>query len=162
MRLAAARSSLAALAAVATLALAACAEPPPLAGQPAVGASAGMSSGQVLAAREAASAHPGCVIRNHSGMVRPGDNVPIGMVVRNDATWCFTGFRFSGTSPAGSRIVEPAEHGEVRLLLRGGGIVFAYRPTPGYAGPDGFLITMPSGAGYDFNLAITVRVTPAA
>ncbi len=95
-------------------------------------------------------------------MIRPGDNVPIHMAVRNAGKWCFSGMRFSGTSTQGSRLVDNAAHGEVRLLVRDEGLIFGYRPAPAYAGPDSFLITMPSGTGYDFNLAVTVAVAPPA
>ena len=41
-----------------------------------------------------------------------------------------------------------------------GGVVFVYRPGAGYQGWDRFRITMPSGNGYDFNLAASVSVEP--
>ncbi len=83
------------------------------------------------------------------------------MAVRNTGKWCFSGFGFSGVSAQGSRVVDRPSHGDLRLLVRDRGIVFGYRPAPGYAGSDSFLITLPSGTGYEFNLAVTVHVKPA-
>jgi hypothetical protein len=120
------------LAAAAAVGLAACSTPP-----------ASREADQQAAAKP----DPGCQVRSHGGMSRPGDNVPINMHVQNTGRWCFSGFGFSGTSAAGSRVVETASHGEVRLLVREGGIVFGYRPKPNYTGPDDFLISMPSGTG---------------
>lgn len=66
----------------------------------------------------------------------------------------------SGPSSSGARIVDQPSHGELRLKVVDGGVVFVYRPGAGYQGSDRFLIALPSGGGSDYNLAASVTVDP--
>lgn len=103
---------------------------------------------------------PGCLFQFHAGRIRAGDNIPASMSLRNTGQWCMGSIGLSGVSSSGARIVDQPNHGELRMNVVGGGIIFVYRPAPGYRGSDRFLITMPSGNGYEYNLAASVTVDP--
>ena len=103
---------------------------------------------------------PGCSFQFHHGRIRAGDNIPASMSLRNTGQWCVGSIGISGPSSAGARVVDQPNHGELRMRVVDGGVVFVYRPGAGYRGSDRFLISMPSGGGYDYNLAASVTVDP--
>ena len=104
---------------------------------------------------------PGCKFVMHSGRIRPGDNVPVRVALRNTQQWCFGGFSLSGTSSSGTHVVDQPDHGELRLIVRPEGMIVAYRPKVGFTGSDSFLVAVPSGyGGYDINYAASVTVAP--
>lgn len=103
---------------------------------------------------------PGCWFQFHHGRIRAGDNIPASMALRNTGQWCLGSIAVSGASSSGARVVDAPNHGELRLKVVDGGVVFVYRPGPGYQGSDRFLISLPSGGGSDFNLAASVTVDP--
>ncbi len=101
---------------------------------------------------------PGCSYQLHAQRIRVGENLPASMSLRNTGQWCGGSFGFSGVSPNGARVVGQPRHGELRMKVVDNGVMFIYRPAAGYQGDDGFRITMPSGSGYDLNLATSVSV----
>ncbi len=108
---------------------------------------------------EANAANPNCrMVNRANGLLRPGTNVPLHMVLVNTGAWCFSGFGLSGVDTSGSTLVNHPSAGEVRVLPERGGVAFGYRPKPGFAGSDDFLIAMPTGFGYEINLAVSVTV----
>ncbi len=82
------------------------------------------------------------------------------MSLRNTGQWCVGSIGMSRSSSAGTRVVDQPNHGELRMKVVDGGVVFVYRPGSGYQGSDRFLISMPSGGGSDYNLAASVSVDP--
>ncbi len=103
---------------------------------------------------------PGCTFQLHAQRVRVGESLPARMSLRNTGQWCAGSVGFSGVSSRGTRIVDQPSHGELRIKVVDNGVLFIYRPGAGYQGSDGFRITMPSGNGYDLNLAASVNVEP--
>lgn len=94
-------------------------------------------------------------------MIRAGDNVPVGVTLRNTQQWCYGGFGISGVSSSGIRVVDQPGHGELRLFIQPTGMILAYRPKPGFTGSDSFLVGVPSGyGGLDINYAASVTVDP--
>lgn len=103
---------------------------------------------------------PGCLFRLNGRRARAGENIPANMSLQNTGQWCAGSLAMSTVSGSGARIVDQPNHGELRIVPVSGGIVFLYRPGSGYQGSDRFLIAVPAGAGYDFNLAASVTVAP--
>jgi len=106
----------------------------------------------------ASDQNPLCHAYMHAGRIRPGDNLPVAMEVKNTGRWCFNGFGWSGDTVEGSSIAAKPDHGEVRLIVRGNSLLYGYRPGPGFSGHDSFLIEVPSGIGESVNLAISGQV----
>lgn len=103
---------------------------------------------------------PGCLFQLIGRRSRAGENIPANMSLRNTGQWCAGSLVLSVTSGSGARIVDRPNHGELRMGSVSGGIMFIYRPGPGYQGSDSFLIAVPAAGGYDFNLAASVTVIP--
>ena len=103
---------------------------------------------------------PGCVFRLDARRIHAGQSIPADMSLHNTGQWCAGSLTMSASSGSGARIVDRPNHGELRMGPISGGIMFIYRPGPGYQGSDSFLIALPAGGGYDYNLVASVTVTP--
>ena len=96
---------------------------------------------------------PGCLFHADMVRIRPGNNIPGRTSLRNTGQWCAGSIGMSGVSSSGARIIAQPSHGELRMKIVEGGIIFIYRPGAGYQGSDGFLIAVALGVGgYDYKL----------
>lgn len=103
---------------------------------------------------------PGCLFQADTVRIRPGDNIPGRMSLRNTGQWCMGSIGMSEASSRDARILTPPNHGELRMQIGDRGVVFIYRPVPGYQGSDRFMIAVASVGGADYNLAASVTVDP--
>jgi hypothetical protein len=76
--------------------------------------------------------------------VPPGYMPPDGRIrMDNDGGWCTLSNRFTWEyipmTPL-MTMAQPPQHGDVVLGATGGSLRIAYRPAPGYAGPDSFQV----------------------
>jgi hypothetical protein len=79
----------------------------------------------------------------------------------NDGGWCtinFTYAMYEGLQPivAPLRVRRPPAHGEVEVGSVGPSMRIAYRPKPGFAGPDDFSVHM--GGPQPWNIPVQVMV----
>jgi hypothetical protein len=82
--------------------------------------------------------------RNAGSFFQPADGR---IALRNDGGWCAIRHRFAwlGLVMAPRMTLEvPPRHGEVVLGALDGDLRLAYRPHPGYAGPDEFVVRLHS------------------
>jgi hypothetical protein len=92
--------------------------------------------------------------------VPPGYMPPDGRIrMRNDGGWCTLSNQFTWeyipmTPPM--TVAQPPQHGEVVLGATGGALRIAYRPRPGYVGPDGFLVHLDAPSPETIPVRVTV------
>jgi len=75
---------------------------------------------------------PGCSYQMHNRRFRVGENMPATMSLRNTGEWCMGSVGMSGVAANGAHVVDQPDHGELRVKTIPAGVVFVYRPSPGY------------------------------
>ena len=83
------------------------------------------------------------------------------IAMANEGGWCVISFThsFRGRPQeilAPLRVLQPPAHGEVVVGATGGAMRIAYRPAPGYVGPDRFTVRMAAPETWDIPVQVTV------
>lgn len=80
----------------------------------------------------------------------------------NDGGWCVITYQAlmpnGGYTIASGDVLTPPAHGQAMLGSLGGLLRIAYRPAPGFAGGDHFVVRLRNPLPYD--VPVTVTVTP--
>jgi hypothetical protein len=123
---------------------------------------AGCQSTPDGAPKQAIADNPACHGVMHAvGFLRPGAIIPVSLHVQNNGKRCWWAAGFSGLSLDGLSLQSRPSHGDAIARGGQGTALIGYRPQPGYAGSDNFVVEFPTDyAGASISLSMDVTVVP--